>query len=430
MIESVIAGVEMRTESQLTERLEILDTFFEALSMVDETEQRRPVEILSELSGAIHVQIKLPSQEQRLLLEEPDQVYDTVREQVEEVLHSQAVIRLVGAVDRRLGDSLGLNARNLSSEDWGAVVAQVLSAAEDLLDKRQGRYLGESGTITRDLDNALSRAQGSLGEQAVLRLMLLLPEGAVATFDKKTHRRVFQRATRLRYTYHAAHFLEEREPEEIADVVLSHLEGAQESLRRAWGLAELKRLEDAKLADLAPEVRQGVLAELGEGEDSTLLSQPLSALPAERRRQVAIELGRRALTGVYSQLLLGVITELWVDYLTEMEALRVSIGLEAYAQRDPLVQYKTRAFELYQELLGNMRLGVVTRMFTYRPRDLSRVQAGITRVEAPRTELSAGEQGQLASEPTPALAADVPREETPSKSGKTSKKRRRRRRRR
>jgi preprotein translocase subunit SecA len=73
-------------------------------------------------------------------------------------------------------------------------------------------------------------------------------------------------------------------------------------------------------------------------------------------------------------LLLGVITELWVDYLTQMEALRISIGLEAYAQRDPLVQYKNQAFELYQELLSNMRLGVISRMYTYRPRDLSSVQ--------------------------------------------------------
>jgi preprotein translocase subunit SecA len=62
-------------------------------------------------------------------------------------------------------------------------------------------------------------------------------------------------------------------------------------------------------------------------------------------------------------LLLGVITELWVDYLTQMEALRVSIGLEAYAQRDPLVQYKSRASELFQTLFGNMRLGVINRMF-------------------------------------------------------------------
>ena len=60
-------------------------------------------------------------------------------------------------------------------------------------------------------------------------------------------------------------------------------------------------------------------------------------------------------------LLLGAITELWVDYLTRVEALRVSIGLEAYAQRDPLVQYKCRASEMFQRLLEDIRGLVVGR---------------------------------------------------------------------
>src|SRR5690606_19756906 len=68
------------------------------------------------------------------------------------------------------------------------------------------------------------------------------------------------------------------------------------------------------------------------------------------------------------QLLLSVISELWVDYLTRVEALRVSIGLEAYAQRDPLVQYKGRASEMFQQLLADIRIGVISRLFTFRPR--------------------------------------------------------------
>ena len=79
-------------------------------------------------------------------------------------------------------------------------------------------------------------------------------------------------------------------------------------------------------------------------------------------------LGENVLNGIYRQLLLSVISELWVDYLTRVEALRVSIGLEAYAQRDPLVQYKGRASELFSQLLSDIRSGVISRMFSYRPR--------------------------------------------------------------
>jgi preprotein translocase subunit SecA len=60
-----------------------------------------------------------------------------------------------------------------------------------------------------------------------------------------------------------------------------------------------------------------------------------------------------------------------------MEALRVAIGLEAYAQRDPLVQYKSRGFEMFQQLMENMRVGVVSRMFTFQPRNLERIQAAV-----------------------------------------------------
>ena len=99
------------------------------------------------------------------------------------------------------------------------------------------------------------------------------------------------------------------------------------------------------------------------------------------QNQIADELGRQAITQIYRQLLLRVISELWVEYLTQMEALRVSIGLEAYAQRDPLVQYKTQAFEMFQNLLRDMRMSLVTRMFTFRPRDLSSVQSGLSEAD-------------------------------------------------
>jgi preprotein translocase subunit SecA len=73
--------------------------------------------------------------------------------------------------------------------------------------------------------------------------------------------------------------------------------------------------------------------------------------------------------------LLQAITEQWVEYLTRVEALRVSIGLEAYAQRDPLVQYKTQASEMFQGLMAEIRSLVISRVFAYQPR---RIQLTLT----------------------------------------------------
>jgi preprotein translocase subunit SecA len=266
-----------------------------------------------------------------------------------------------------------------------------------------------------------------------------MTQGARATFDKKTHRRVFQRTTRLIYTYLSAHLLEDRDQDEIAEDVLDHLEVAQEQIRTAWGLAELNRLGDARLKDLEDEARQDILEALDQDSNSPLLETSLSRLSGEQRQVLISELGRRALTGIYRQLLLGVITELWVDYLTQMEALRISIGLEAYAQRDPLVQYKNQAFELYQELLSNMRLGVISRMYTYRPRDLMGVQTEIAHESAPELEFlldddsgveDLGEiESELVDEPQPVEARQEESSSSTSKPGSNGKKRRRRRRR-
>jgi preprotein translocase subunit SecA len=90
-----------------------------------------------------------------------------------------------------------------------------------------------------------------------------------------------------------------------------------------------------------------------------------------------------------------------------MEALRVSIGLEAYGQRDPLVQYKSKASELFQTLLKDMRSGVISRMFIYRPRDMSTVQSEMRRsvpteqLEAEAALVPAGEDGGEAAETAP-----------------------------
>jgi preprotein translocase subunit SecA len=398
---------EERLESQLNERLDTVDTFFEGITLEDEEGKPfRPADLLNELSSALHLPIKLSAQDQRALLEDPRQVKDEVRRQVKSALGSQAIARLVGAVERRLEDSLDLDLATLSADNWQELSGQVLNAAEVALDKRQARYLGAGGQIAKELDNTLARFEGLVTEQHLLRLLLLLPRGARASFDQKTHRRVFQHTTRLNYIYFAAQVLEDRQPEDVAQDVLTHLEKAQETIQQMWGLSELSRLASASFGELDESTRLAILSSLEVENTEGWLEWRLGELPGEQQKITAQELGRRALTNVYRMLLLGIITELWVEYLTQMEALRVSIGLEAYAQRDPLVQYKNKAFELFQNLLKDMRLGVISRMFTFRPRDLSRVQAAVTRSEASQLEPEADQEPEIfEEEETPLVEA-------------------------
>ena len=116
------------------------------------------------------------------------------------------------------------------------------------------------------------------------------------------------------------------------------------------------------------------------------LGEGASNLPVE-------ELGHKIQNQIYRQVLLGAITELWVDYLTRVEALRVSVGLEAYAQTDPLVKYKSQASTMFQNLLADIRSVVIGRVFLYQPRGaVGRVEAETPAV-SPQPAASAPSQG-------------------------------------
>jgi len=384
-VHNLLDQAQDRLKTQIAERLEAVDTFFDGLSMEDEEEPRNSRQLVEELSAIARATIRLTPELQKGLQDNERQAINETREivqsQVEEALSSQALTRLIGSVERRLEESLELDQSIQTAGDWNEFADRVLDAIELHFDRRRERLVGSGGQIISDLDNALSRANGSLSNNAVIQLLMLMPQGSRASFDKKTHRRVFQRTTRLNYIYYAAQLLEHREPDEITPEVLAHLEQARVIIQKAWGATEWTRIANSPIADLDETTQKGLRTVLGEEAYLQTYNNPLSTLESEARESVINELGRQAITEIYRQLLLQVITELWVEYLTQMEALRVSIGLEAYGQRDPLVQYKNRAFELFQTLLNDMRTGVVTRMFVFRPRDIGSVQTSVKRAE-------------------------------------------------
>ena len=60
---------------------------------------------------------------------------------------------------------------------------------------------------------------------------------------------------------------------------------------------------------------------------------------------------------------LDVIDEHWMDHLREMDHMREGIGLRAYGQRDPLLEYKREAFAMFEELTRSIREETVRTIF-------------------------------------------------------------------
>jgi preprotein translocase subunit SecA len=338
------AGLDL--QSQIDDRTDSLDTSLDGLADNLENETRRPNVILEELSSLVRVPFRLDPDQQAQLLEDPKDLADTLRDQVEAFVTSTTITRLANTIEFRLGEPLGLNLADLQELEWDDVARQVEEHVHQALAVRRDKLLGAGGQIPRDLDFALERLT-DYDDQTKLRLLGLLAQGTSTFFDAKTHRQVRQVFTRLHYVYLAGERLRDSDSQTLEEDVLEHLQNAQQAQRRAFGESERVRLGES-----APAIRLD-------------------------------EIGHTIQTQIYRQVLLGAITELWVDYLTRVEALRVSVGLEAYAQSDPLVKYKSQASEMFQTLLGDIRAAVISRIFLYQPRAAAQTDMGAGSVRRP-----------------------------------------------
>ncbi|MCX7840530.1 MAG: SEC-C metal-binding domain-containing protein, partial [Anaerolineae bacterium] len=128
--------------------------------------------------------------------------------------------------------------------------------------------------------------------------------------------------------------------------------------------------------------------------------------------------GVEAFNDLLRELMLTIVSVQWVDYLTAIEALREGIGLQAFGQRDPLVEYKRRAFAMFQDLYARIRSQVVTYLFTYQYRGLTRLESAARDREA-RQAIAATTDDRR---PTTAVVSQAPkvREQPSAVSGQRS----------
>ncbi|HEX9019614.1 MAG TPA: hypothetical protein VF806_10525, partial [Anaerolineaceae bacterium] len=367
-------------ETQRQERFEALDNFIDSLP--DRQQEGAPLrvqELSDELSGLVRLpQFRLTAEQMRSINEDPDTLRSQLREQIDAYVTTLTINRVVGAMERRLGESMNIRPNQFLEMEWVDVSDALLHEVDALLDRRYERLLGDGKAISRDMDPLLERLTDYTTDKAqLLDLLGVMTEGQRLVFDRRTHRQGYQLTHRLNYAFLVGQMLQDRPAQDVTDQVLEQLDAARDVLRLVWGRYEWSRLsqEEVTLSHMDERLKARIQEGLGEDNYARICDQPLNTLTEQDRQAVQDVFGWFDQNEATRQLLLGVISELWVDYLTRVEALRVSIGLEAYAQRDPLVQYKGRASEMFQQLLADIRIGVISRLFTFRPRPQSMTAA-------------------------------------------------------
>ncbi len=135
----------------------------------------------------------------------------------------------------------------------------------------------------------------------------------------------------------------------IEDLVTIHI--PPKSYSDQWDGEGLHAAVIEKLGFEAP-VLEWVNAE---GEDDDSIREKLETMSDEMMAKKAVEFGPENMRSIEKQVLLESIDGKWREHLLTLEHLRSVVGFRGYAQRDPLNEYKSEAFQLFENLLDSLR---------------------------------------------------------------------------
>ena len=75
------------------------------------------------------------------------------------------------------------------------------------------------------------------------------------------------------------------------------------------------------------------------------------------------EIGEQTMKELEKAIMLRVVDSKWMDHLDTMDALKEGINLRAYGQKNPLVEYKFEAYEMFEEMIESIKRTVVTFLY-------------------------------------------------------------------
>lgn len=130
-----------------------------------------------------------------------------------------------------------------------------------------------------------------------------------------------------------------------------------------------------------------------EGVDDEIVAERLYDEADKLMAQKAAQYGVDAIRSAEKQILLQTIDRSWREHLLTMEHLRSVIGLRGYAQRDPLNEYKTEAFTLFEGLLDGLRSDVTRQLAHVHIMSQEEQQAMIAQMQAAAAQQQTNAEG-------------------------------------
>ncbi|MBI1632887.1 preprotein translocase subunit SecA [Brucella abortus] len=144
--------------------------------------------------------------------------------------------------------------------------------------------------------------------------------------------------------------------EVIEDMVILRI--PKDAYAEKWDIAGLKQDIASKLNLDLPVEEWAKEEGIAEEEFENRIKEAAEKAAAEK----AERFGPQIMTYVEKSVIMQSLDNLWREHLVNLDHLRSVVGFRGYAQRDPLNEYKTEAFELFQTMLANLREVVISQL--------------------------------------------------------------------
>ena len=131
-----------------------------------------------------------------------------------------------------------------------------------------------------------------------------------------------------------------------------------ESYSEDWDLKNMVRYCEEFFAPFG-ELKEEKLADLGRDEIGEYLHKLAEDIYASREEEISPEIMRE----LENLVMLKVVDNHWMEHLDAMDMLREGVGLRAYGQKDPLVEYKFEAFDMFEAMIEAIEDDVVKYMY-------------------------------------------------------------------
>ena len=102
---------------------------------------------------------------------------------------------------------------------------------------------------------------------------------------------------------------------------------------------------------------------------SNEVSQELIEAAHSKYDEKEKEFGENVLRELERVVMLKIVDERWMDHIDAMDELKDGIGLRAYGQKDPVVQYRIEGFDMFDQMVADIQLNVVKVLMNARKRE-------------------------------------------------------------